>query len=126
MGEQALAGLHLPPSASPGLEEDEEQALGTQTEALGPYDIMPLPERTSESADERTARARALLCMAFARADVRAVCPSGHRLAVQAASGARKRLCKNCQDRISGVFVTCEEGHFAACIRCALKVATPT
>ena len=82
------------------------------------HELMPLPA----SASERTVRTRALLCSSFASADMRAECPSGHRLAVAATSGARKRLCMNCRGRISAVFVTCAVGHFAACIRCTLAI----
>ena len=86
---------------------------------LRPHELMPIPA----SASERTVRTRALLCRAFARADMRAECPAGHRLAVTATSGARKRLCMHCRGRISAVFVTCADGRFAACIRCTLGVA---
>eukprot|EP00974_Lingulodinium_polyedra_P036464 3497369-Lingulodinium_polyedra.AAC.1 len=67
-------------------------------------------------------RALLVLNRAFFNADVKAVCPSGHRLALAAATGRRVRRCANCGDQFVKHYVTCECGVFRACVRCALKV----
>ena len=128
----ADAANHAAAGATAGHEKRvvAEEAAKTWTE-MGSSDIAaaeasddvrslgPLPARASEA----MAKAHRVLCSAFQRADKKAVCPGGHRLRVKEASGAMVRLCLNCGSRLSCTHVTCEDGHFSACIRCTLQVA---
>ena len=81
--------------------------------------IRPL----AQGASAPLATAHQVLCRAFCQSDRRAQCPSGHWLAIARPRGARKQTCANCGARLTGPCVTCDKGHFAACVRCTLRAA---
>ena len=58
---------------------------------------------------------------AFERHGTHARCPSGHTLKVSSYAGPK--VCMGCSGRIRGACLTCEDGHFRACGRCALRAA---
>jgi len=98
------------------------------TETLGPHDLVPLPLGSGSG----VVNAHAIICRAYTRADVRAVCPDNHRLAVATFSSESGRCarcrerCQRCRGTLEGVYVTCAGGQFRACVRCTLGVIMAT